>query len=201
MRLFLAITLPDHVRAAITRAVAPARAAAPHVRWVREESLHLTLRFLGERPATDVALLGESVQRALAPVAGFTATIRDAGAFPNFRRPRAVWLGMHPRDTFGALVRRLEATLAALGIAVENRPFRPHVTLGRVGAPLAAAEGEALARALRAIRQRWTMDVHEVVLMRSTLGPGGSTYTPVAAAQLAGAAGASTAAQASAGGR
>lgn len=184
MRLFLAVTLPDEVRAGIAQAAAAARAAAPRVRWVREESLHLTMKFLGERDESDVAPLADAVQRAVAALPGFSATVRDAGAFPNFRRPRAVWLGMHPHEPFVALATRLDAALAAHGVSVENRPFRPHVTLGRVGEPLSASEGASLERALRAIRQRWAMPVRDVVLMHSTPGAGGSTYTPLAVAAL-----------------
>lgn len=187
MRLFLAITLPDEVCAGVARAMAPAQAAAPQLRWVGAERLHLTMKFLGERPEGDVARIAESLGRALEAVPAFSATLRDAGAFPNFRRPRAVWLGMHPHDLFANMSARLGAALAALGIAEENRPFRPHVTLGRLTSPLPAPQGESLERALRAIRQSWTVPVREVVLMRSTLGAGGSTYTPLAVVPLGGA--------------
>jgi RNA 2',3'-cyclic 3'-phosphodiesterase len=186
MRLFLAITLPDEVRAGITRAGARARAQVPHVRWVREESLHLTLRFVGERPDADVPRLAEAVEHAMMGMGAFAATVHDAGAFPNFRRPRAVWLDMHPHESFVSIATRLDAVLAGLGIDAENRPFRPHVTLGRVREPLSPAEGEALERELGAMRERWALTIREVILMRSSPGPGGSIYTPLAAAPLGG---------------
>lgn len=170
MRLFLAVTLPDELQGAIARETEQARAAAPAVRWVRASRLHLTLKFLGERPEGDEARVAGAARAALAPVAPFDVTLGGTGAFPNFRRPRVVWLDMLPLAPLAELARRLDAALAPLGFATETRPFRAHVTLGRVMDALPRDQVAALERALRGVRAPWPLAVREVALMRSTLG-------------------------------
>ncbi|MCC6929216.1 MAG: RNA 2',3'-cyclic phosphodiesterase [Gemmatimonadaceae bacterium] len=145
MRLFVAVTLPDDVRESIARATAELRSAAPRVRWVRPEVLHLTVKFLGERPHGDERRIGDALRPSLAQASGCDATIRGAGAFPNFRRPRVVWLGMHPLAPLAAIARHVDDSLLALGIARESRPFRAHVTLGRVAPHLATGDIETRA--------------------------------------------------------
>lgn len=175
MRLFLAITLPDELQAAIARALAPAREAAPAVRWVRDGLLHLTIKFLGERPEREVAPIAAAARTALAGVAPFDVTVGKTGAFPNFRSPRVVWLDMYPAAPLAAVARRLDAALAPLGLAPEARPFRAHVTLGRV-AGIPSDQRRALERTLRAVHGSWPLAVRDVRLMQSTLGRGGPVY-------------------------
>jgi RNA 2',3'-cyclic 3'-phosphodiesterase len=176
MRLFLAVLLPDAVRDAIAAAVAPARAVAPRVRWVRAEHLHLTMKFLGERPDGDDESLAAAVAPAIASIPRFEATVRGTGAFPNFRRPRVVWLGMHPPTSLGAIAARLDEALIPCGVAAESRPFRAHVTLGRVGEVLTPVAAASLEQSLGQVRIAASFSVREVVMMQSTLGSGGPTY-------------------------
>lgn len=177
MRLFLAVTLPDEMQEAIAGAIAPARQAAPTVRWVRAGLLHLTVKFLGERPEGDDVRIAAAARGALAGIVPFQVTVGGTGAFPNFRRPRVVWLDMHPPVPLADLAQRLDAALAPLGFARESRPFRAHVTLGRVTDGVPREQLAALERALRDVRASWTLIVRDVALMRSTLGPGGPAYT------------------------
>lgn len=176
MRLFLAVTLSDDVRESIGRATAEARALAPGVRWVRPGLLHLTVKFLGERPDGDDRRVADALRPALARAHGCDATIRGAGAFPNFRRPRVVWLGMHPPAPLAAVARQVDDALFALGIERESRPFRAHITLGRVDHGLAPVDADSLERALGAVRSTWTVPVRDVAVIQSTLAHGGPTY-------------------------
>lgn len=176
MRLFLAVTLPDDVLASIGRATAELRETATGVRWVRPELLHLTVKFLGERPDGDDRRVGDALQSSLARVRGCDAEIRGAGAFPNFRRPRVVWLGMHPPAPLAAIAHAVDEALVPLGIGAEARPFRAHITLGRVEHGLAAREAEALERALGELRAVWPVPVYDLALIQSTLGRGGPTH-------------------------
>lgn len=187
MRLFLAVTLPETVRASIRDAVAPVRDATPALRWVRHDTLHLTVKFLGEQTPDTVAPITHAAQRALRGLPAIDASIGGAGAFPNFRRPRAVWLGMHPAPPLVELATRLDAALVALGITAESRPFHPHVTVARASGTVAPAVLRSLEDGMRGVRQRWSLAVREVVLMQSELGRGGSTYTALATAPLVGA--------------
>ncbi len=189
MRCFVALDLPDGVRGALEAMQARLRAAAPRadVRWVAPGSLHLTLKFLGtvtEERSEAVHGVLEALARTTPPI---DASCAGLGVFPGPRRPRVVWAGIADglRD-LGLLAVALERALEPLGFAPEHRPFRGHVTLGRIRAPRAV---ERLVAALNAAAGaefgRWT--ALDVVLYRSHLRSTGSIYEPLARLPLAGA--------------
>ena len=184
MRTFIAINLPAEVRDAIYDDAAQLRAATDAVRWVAAKSLHATLKFIGElsdAAANDVRRALEAVASAHAPI---TVATTQLGAFPNFRRPRVVWVGMTGEAELRALARDVDAALAPLGIATEARPFRAHLTLGRVKGELSSANAKALSEAAAVAPPRHTFAVRTVDLMKSELGPGGSRYSVWAAVPL-----------------
>jgi 2'-5' RNA ligase len=184
VRLFIAINLPPVERGTIRNVTARARAAAPGASWVSEECLHLTLKFLGERPDTEV----EGLRAALEGVARRSPPLRlslgGVGAFPNFRAPRVVWMGVTHDPKLELLHHDMETVLSDLGYEVDGRPFRPHVTLARVRRELPRATAAELARQARTIDHRSTVDVHSVDLMASELLPSGPRYRIVGAARL-----------------
>lgn len=184
MRLFIAVNLPPAVRDAIYADAEPLRAATNAVRWVAPSALHVTLKFLGEQDESLVDPLRgaiESVARRHAPVSVETM---EVGAFPNFRRPRVVWVGMTGERALQSLAGDIDRALTALGIPAESRQFRAHLTLGRVKSELQAAEATAVAAAAKTYRGSRGFAVQTVDLMRSELGPGGSRYSVVAAVPL-----------------
>lgn len=184
MRLFIAANLPPTVRDAVFGDVAPLRAATDAVRWTGAPALHVTLKFLGERTDGKVEPLGTVLVAVASQHEPFEVELTEIGAFPNFRRPRVVWLGMTGEATFRALAGDLDRALVPLGFEAERRPFQAHLTLGRVKRDMTAAERVALAKAAAVGRPRRGFAVHAVDLMRSEPGPGGSRYTVVAAAPL-----------------
>jgi RNA 2',3'-cyclic 3'-phosphodiesterase len=184
MRLFIAINLPAAIRDGVHTDVAPLRDAANAVRWVASSALHVTVKFLGEqdeRLVGDLRAALESVGQRHAPVSVETTAI---GAFPNFRRPRVVWVGMTGESSLRSLARDIDQALAPLGIPPEARPFQAHLTLGRVKSELNPRDATAVATAAAACRVSRSFDVQAVDLMRSELGPGGSRYSVVAAVPL-----------------
>jgi 2'-5' RNA ligase len=184
MRLFVAVNLPPAVRSAIYADAVTLRAACPGVRWVSSTALHVTLKFLGERDDR----LVDGFRAALESVAGrherLTVDTTAVGAFPNFRRPRVVWVGMTGERALQALARGIDEAFAHLGVPEESRAFQAHLTLGRVKGLLAPAEAAALGAAANACRIARSFSVQTVDLMRSELGPGGSRYSVVAAVPL-----------------
>jgi len=182
----VAILLDDAVRRALGEAIEQLRAVARDVAWVAPGNLHLTLKFLGAVPETRI----ESVAGALrdAGLAGrpFEARIRGLGAFPSTGRPRVVWAGV----TDGAsqmteLARCVDIALVALGFAPEERPFSPHITLGRVRRPERnPALTDALERA--SARDYGRIQVPSASLMQSQLGPRGARYSELATVGLGG---------------
>lgn len=187
MRLFFALNFDDVVRRRIAEVTAPLREAAPHVAWVQAGLLHVTLKFLGEVDDARLAAcsaLGEACTRG---EPAHRITLAGAGAFPNLRRPRVVWMGMRDADAVVRIAQRLDQGAEGLAVARETRPFRPHVTLGRVKSELPRGELSALAHAAAAMRDEQGCFVRSVDLMRSSPGAGGSRYEVLAVFPLGGA--------------
>ncbi|HEX5072749.1 MAG TPA: RNA 2',3'-cyclic phosphodiesterase [Gemmatimonadaceae bacterium] len=184
MRLFIAANFPAAVRDAIYADAAPLRAATTGVRWVSPAALHVTLKFLGEQDESVVVRLREALESVVPTHAAISARTTDVGAFPNFRRPRVVWVGMTSERALQSLASDIDTALTPLGIPREARAFRAHLTLGRVKGELGAAEATALAAAAKSCRGSRGLAVQTVDLMQSELGPAGSRYSVLAAVPL-----------------
>ncbi len=177
MRLFVALDLSGEIRANVARLIERLRPAGREMKWVNPDSMHLTLKFLGHQPETKL----EEISTALAvvPVSGpVSLDFRGLGFFPNERRPRVFWVGVEAPEALARLAQAIEQALAPLGIAAENRPFSPHLTLARLKEPRPMPRLiEELARLdTRAFGQ---MTATEFVLFESRLRPAGAQYTPL----------------------
>jgi 2'-5' RNA ligase len=165
MRLFVGINIEPEVRRRVHTAMQALRAASPDVRWVDESKLHLTLKFLSEQPESLVAPLSAALDKAAGQSRELDLQFGAVGAFPNFRRPRVVWVGVAPDPKLELLHHDVEVACETVGLTVDGRPFRPHVTLGRVD----KADG-ALRQAARGIRVREVSPVTSVDMMLSAGG-------------------------------
>lgn len=180
MRCFVAVPLPDPVREVVASLVERLRPRLPPARFVRPGQLHLTLRFFPDLDGAAVARAAAAVRRGAADTRPFAVSLGDLGAFPDPGRARVVWLGL--REGAGALAglhARIAAGLTEAGLPVEDRPFRPHLTLARMVRPSALAlpvPGVAAGDA--------SFSANEVVLFESVLGPGGATHMRLVTARL-----------------
>lgn len=181
MRLFIAINLPDAERRAIRTATAAVREAAPDVSWTTEPHLHLTLKFLGDVPEHAVDPLHDALHDVASTHRVSKLELGGLGAFPNLRAPRVVWLGVEPDGRLELLQHDIESACAVLGYEVEGRPFRPHITLGRVRKPLSRDAARTLAATARHVTYTSTVEPATVDLMQSQLTPAGPRYSVVAA--------------------
>jgi 2'-5' RNA ligase len=171
VRAFLALPLPEDVRQAIGELQTRLRPRLGGIRLVRAEGLHLTLRFLGPTSPAQVAALREPLAHAAATCPRCEARVAGLGTFPERGSPRVLWLGLEVTESVMALQAACERAAVAAGFPPEDRPFRPHLTLGRwreresrpelPGADLGEARVDAL------------------VLFRSELRSGGALYTPL----------------------
>lgn len=186
MRLFIAINLPDSERRAIRGATAPVREAAPGVAWTAEPQLHLTLKFLGDVSEHAAQPLRESLDAVASHHRVPRLELGGLGAFPNLRAPRIVWLGIAQDGRLELLQHDMESACEALGYEVEGRPFRPHITLGRVRKPLSRDATRALADAARRVTYSGTVEPATVDLMQSQLTPAGPKYSVLAALPFGG---------------
>lgn len=186
MRLFLALELSADVRDALETSLAPLAEAAPALSWVAPEKRHLTLKFVGEARDATAARLAEVLDAVAARHRPFSMELGGVGAFPNFRRARVVWIGVTAEPRLELLHHDLEVGAEDAGVEVEGRPFRPHVTLGRLRIPPPLEEARALARAARRIAFSATQPVAAVTLFDSVPGPGGARYRRVHTAPLGG---------------
>ena len=185
MRLFLAINLDPDVRRAVAEAAAPLRAIAPDLAWVREPQLHLTVKFLGEQPEDLAAALALALRGVGERNKTIGAEIGGIGAFPNFRRPRVVWVGVTPEPKLELLHHDVESTCETLGIPVDGKPFRPHLTLARVKPRSSDARVlRELARAAEGVDYVEEIVITSIDLMASELTTSGSRYRVLASVPL-----------------
>jgi 2'-5' RNA ligase len=182
IRAFVAVALDEELRAAVAATVDRLRALGRAVAWVPPQNLHVTLQFLGNQSEERLAEAEAALADAAAGRTPIDVTFHGIAAFPGLERPRILWVGL----AHGALeARGLQAAvadaLAARGFAKEERPWHPHLTIGRVpderrwrreaGPPLRSALAQA------ATTTFGTQRVTEVALMRSDLSPAGARYT------------------------
>lgn len=177
MRAFIAVNLPPAVRTGMWEAAEPLRSGGFPFRWVRPESLHLTVKFLGQVATAREADIIAGLVEAGRGTKVFSAGIGGFGAFPSPRRPRVVWVGLEAVPALEMLHHRVEQQMESLGFALEGRPFRPHITLGRVRRDTRASHVAGFEAALERLEYLGETLVASVDLMESELYPDGARYS------------------------
>jgi 2'-5' RNA ligase len=186
MRMFAALDIDDNIRERLIHFIGSVHGLAPKARWVRPESLHLTLKFIGERPEQLVSEIKRTL--ALVQAGKFELQVRGFGFFPGAKAPRVFWAGVTFGQELPSLAAAIDLQLAALGIPREEHAFSPHLTLargpGRSGSP--RSKKGKLDQTLFPLRDALddaeqpefgTMTASEFFLYRSEMLPGGSRYT------------------------
>jgi 2'-5' RNA ligase len=190
MRLFVAVELDPAVAAAAAALAEELRARAlrlaPRARitWIPAERLHLTVRFIGNADEAGVRAISDALAAPL-QLTAFDMTISGAGSFPRSGKPQVLWAGVTAgRDGLLELEREVSTRLAGAGVAAEDRPHSPHLTLARIR----EAAGLRAAALLERMESRvvGTTRVAAITLFESRLSPKGPTYVPLQHAVLAG---------------
>lgn len=194
MRTFVALDLDPIIRQRIQNFMEEVRGLAPDVRWVNAESLHVTLKFIGEKPDTKVSQIVESLSSIHAEP--LQLRFSGAGFFPTAKAARVFWIGIEAGDALIHVARATDESLAKIGIAKESREFSPHLTLarasGRSGTP-GRSKGDKPNRlfaklqdflATRPAPDFGNMTAREFFLYRSQLSSKGSQYTKIAKFEL-----------------
>jgi 2'-5' RNA ligase len=174
MRLFTGIDLPNDVRERLDVLITHLRGTA-HIKWSPAYNLHITTKFIGEWPAERLDELIDRLHQ-VPRENRIDICVQGVGWFPDPRRPRVFWAGIQASPSLEKLARDTEQTLAEIGVAVENRPFSPHLTLARIKDPVPL---HGLQKAVSELKStdfgRFTAP--SFYLYRSQLGAGGSVYT------------------------
>jgi 2'-5' RNA ligase len=179
VRTFIALDLDPEVKRAISDFQRKLRRLGPpSVSWTKEGGMHLTLKFLGEIDDPRAAECREKLAQVAGSTAAFSVSVRGTGTFPPGRRPRVLWVGIPPTPDLARLQARVEDAAEELGFPREERPFHPHLTLGRVRSPGGL---ESVQAELEAARERdfGLVTVRTLVFYQSVLRPAGAEYSPL----------------------
>lgn len=186
IRAFLAIDPPDDILQEMARVQAQLkRSLHGEISWVRPEGVHLTLKFFGNIFEADVKAISDIVEKQSAAVAPMQFQLEELGAFPNQQRPRVIWIGLQGDvDPLLDLQSDLDHQFQTIGFPVEDKPFRAHLTLGRVK----TAKGPiGLLQAASEIKITGKFRADSLALIRSKLTPKGAHYTKLATFMFRGA--------------
>jgi len=177
IRSFIAIEIPAALGENLKNFLRELRKTGADVKWVRPEGVHLTLKFLGAVEQDLLARVSLSLSPVVEKFSPFKLKVKGTGFFPSFRKPRVVWAGLSDEEgAVSRLQQEIETITAGLGFPSEDRPFKPHLTLGRVRSP----KGKNLLTQIiegNSDLELGSFQVERVVLFRSDLRPEGAVYT------------------------
>lgn len=181
LRAFIAIETPREVQALIARRTAALRQKlpAPLVRWVPAGNIHLTLKFLGETSLAMLEQLTPLLGAEAEEHAAFSMSASGLGVFPNRAQPRVIWIGLTAPPILQTMQRNIEGICARLGYPPEDRPFSPHLTIGRINQRLNAEEKQRVRLALEEahVGELGAIPVEAIHIFKSDLRPDGAVYT------------------------
>ena len=179
IRSFLAIELSEAIRKRIEEIQKDLRSSNSDVRWVSPEKIHLTLKFFGNIEEPQVDAIAKSIELLVGGTQPFSLEVKGMGAFPNIKNPRVLWMGLiDEKQILIPLQKQLESTFETIGFQVEDRPFRPHLTLGRMNS--GRGKDELIGRIQKYKEERFgDLEVRRLVLFKSDLRPTGPIYTPL----------------------
>lgn len=183
IRAFVAVELPVAVRDAIGEATGLLRHRLPRARWVRPETLHLTVKFLGEVAAGRLARFTDEAERAVGGHGVAPVRLEGAGFFPTARRPRVAWMGGSAPHLEGVAA-AVDDLAVRCGVERDRRRWSPHLTLARLRDPWSAADVELFVRAVGDLGA-FEFECRELVAYSSRLEPGGAVHVPLRRLALA----------------
>ncbi len=184
IRTFVAICLDEEIRGRVSGVQERVKKLTSQVRWVQPGNFHVTLKFLGDVTPKKLSVVQSALDELAAGYAAFDLSVAGVGVFPTPRRPRVIWVGVEDgREQLEALASGVEQGLVRTGFEKEQKPFRSHITIGRVkeSKPI-----EGLVEGLQDIdaQELGSQRVDSVVLMESVLQSGGPIYTPLSVHKL-----------------
>jgi RNA 2',3'-cyclic 3'-phosphodiesterase len=182
IRAFIAVELPEIFQQKLARTIEDLkiRKAVP-IRWVKSNNIHLTIKFLGDSTPDQIQKVESLLQKIGQQYEPFFLEIAGLGAFPNFHRARVVWVGIKARPNLANMAKEIDQAASQFGFPLENRPFSPHLTLGRVAEYCTPDQSRKLGEILASFHpvEFGETQAESLTLFKSELQPGGSVYTPL----------------------
>ena len=184
IRTFIAIEIPGNIISKIRELQEGIKVYGLKIRWVRSENIHLTLKFLGDVEAVKIVEIAETISKTAEGYTPISLKAKGIGVFPSIKRPNVLWVGLTGQlESLVRLQKALDENLKELGFPGEKRPFKGHLTMGRIKAKIDVKKfGDALMAFSSFKSETFTAD--QIVLYKSELKPSGAVYTELASASL-----------------
>lgn len=190
VRSFIAIELPEKLKTELEELVSRLKSESrTGVKWVNPQSIHVTLKFLGDVPVDRLDEITGALKDALHGIKPFRLTVAGLGVFPNPQRVRVAWVGVSGEmDALEKLQQQVESCLDTIGFGRESRKFTPHLTLARVRDQISPLEQQGFGKLIDRTPFKATSDikVNEIHLIRSQLTSGGAIYSRISTVKLEG---------------
>jgi 2'-5' RNA ligase len=184
IRTFIAVRLPEDIRRRVAEIGRKLKESGADVKWVPEENLHVTIKFIGPVEPVRLSALASAVEQAAKGTAPFTVSVGGAGAFPKILRPSVVWVGITSgAEELTALAGRVESFAEEAGFPREERKFSPHITVGRVKTPAGMQKLSASLEQFKFV-EAGSFTIGTVSVMKSQLTPSGPVYSVMAEYEL-----------------
>ena len=184
MRLFIASPLTHEIEQFLAEIIFDLKQKRGRIKWVDANNIHLTLKFLGETDESKVEPIKDAIKQISIKHNKIASHIDKIGVFPNLNRPRVIWAGLSENiETLRALAHDTENAMANLGFEKENRPFKSHLTLGRVKEDSGLYDLKEAIKSYNIESQPITFD--KIILFKSTLTRSGPIYDPLFEVALA----------------
>ena len=188
IRSFIAIELPGELKLELTQLEAQLKTEKqPGVKWANPDSIHLTLKFLGNIAADRSGEITRAIEAAARGTTPFHLKAKELGVFPNLRRVQVAWVGISGEvDRLSHLQKRLESNLASLGFTPESRPFTAHLTLARLSDRIPSDERQRFGQLITNTRfeSNHNIEVDAISLMKSQLTRAGAIYSRISLIKL-----------------
>jgi len=184
LRTFIAIDIPGNILSEIRELQEGIKDYGFKIRWVRPESIHLTLKFLGDIKAVKINEIAEAISKTVVRYTPISLQAKGVGVFPGIKRPQVLWVGLAGQlEPLVSLQKTLDENLETIGFPMEKRPFKGHLTMGRMKAKIDVKKfGDVLMTFRSFESEAFTAD--KIILYKSELKPSGAVYTELASASL-----------------
>jgi RNA 2',3'-cyclic 3'-phosphodiesterase len=181
IRSFIAIELPESVKSYLHQLVNGLKSLCPSsIKWVNPDNIHLTLKFLGNIDAEKTDAFIQSIRSVASEIDPFALNLSRIGVFPNLNNIQVIWIGLSGElESLMELQQRLETSMVPLGIPLEKRPFKAHITLARVSDRVSFAEKHILSDVMskNIDINNIPLKVNSISFMKSQLTRTGAVYS------------------------